>query len=310
MSWLSAFRGLNPRIQFGAKVAVSAILLALLITRLDIEELILSVANLSLDSLGLVTWLSITFIILKIVKWRVLIDGSGLHIPVQLLVRSFLVSLAIGVITPGRIGEAARIAPHKGADRAKALRLYIFDRGAELLVILALGLPAAAQLGRWARFAFALFSLAVTLALLVLSGRLPMGQHLVAWGSTLATGRAQMVMTLSESLKVGTVYWVVNVAGYMVGYALIASLIFGMTRVDSWWFLLALPLVTLSNVLPITIAGLGLREGLATLLLPQFGISAEVASAAFFLSFVLTILIPGTVGLGWSLVPSLPRSEQ
>ncbi|MDP2719205.1 MAG: hypothetical protein Q8P44_05145, partial [Dehalococcoidia bacterium] len=70
--------------------------------------------------------------------------------------------------------------------------------------------------------------------------------------------------------------------------------------VDSWGFVLLLPLVTLSNVVPVTVGGLGIREGLAALLLPAAGISAEVAATAFFTTFLLSIVLPGVVGLCWN----------
>ena len=62
-----------------------------------------------------------------------------------------------------------------------------------------------------------------------------------------------------------------------------------------------LPPVTLSNLVTITVGGLGLREGLAALLGPVGGIMPEVAAAAFFLSFFWTRLLPGLVGVGWNL---------
>ena len=66
-----------------------------------------------------------------------------------------------------------------------------------------------------------------------------------------------------------------------------------------------LPPVTLSNLITITIGGLGLREGLAALLAPVGGVAPEVGAAAFFLSFFWTRLVPGLLGLGWTLARTL-----
>jgi uncharacterized membrane protein YbhN (UPF0104 family) len=75
-----------------------------------------------------------------------------------------------------------------------------------------------------------------------------------------------------------------------------------------------LPVVTLSNLISITIGGLGVREGLAAALSPSVGLAPEVAAAAFFLSFFSTRLIPGLIGLMWTAVSTkrqapLPQSR-
>ena len=66
------------------------------------------------------------------------------------------------------------------------------------------------------------------------------------------------------------------------------------------WSVFILAVVTLSNVISITIGGLGVREGLAAALSPSVGLAPEVAAAAFFPSFFSTRLIPGIIGLAWT----------
>jgi uncharacterized membrane protein YbhN (UPF0104 family) len=56
-------------------------------------------------------------------------------------------------------------------------------------------------------------------------------------------------------------------------------------------------MITLCNSLQLTIAGLGVREGMAIALLGRLGISAENALFAAFSLFLLNLLIPACIGL-------------
>ncbi len=68
--------------------------------------------------------------------------------------------------------------------------------------------------------------------------------------------------------------------------------------VSGFWLLAGMSaLATLANSLQITIAGIGVREGLTALFLVPFGVSAEVAVAAAFGVFALDQLLPSLAGL-------------
>jgi uncharacterized membrane protein YbhN (UPF0104 family) len=59
---------------------------------------------------------------------------------------------------------------------------------------------------------------------------------------------------------------------------------------------LTFPLVVLTNVLPVTVGGLGVREGAAAALMAHYGVSAADAALAAFLMFALNTALPGLVG--------------
>ena len=91
-----------------------------------------------------------------------------------------------------------------------------------------------------------------------------------------------------------------SITYFLTGYLLLMCFIVGIEPIDNWHAVLILPVVTLSNLISITIGGLGVREGLAAALSPSVGLAPEVAAAAFFLSFFSTRLIPGLIGLTWT----------
>ena len=55
--------------------------------------------------------------------------------------------------------------------------------------------------------------------------------------------------------------------------------------------------VVISNILPISIGGLGIREGTFVYLLSKFGVVSEVAFVISLSGFLVKILIPGFIGL-------------
>jgi uncharacterized membrane protein YbhN (UPF0104 family) len=59
---------------------------------------------------------------------------------------------------------------------------------------------------------------------------------------------------------------------------------------------LTFPLVVLTNVLPITIGGLGVREAAAAALLSHYGVSPADAALAALLMFGINTALPGIVG--------------
>ena len=56
------------------------------------------------------------------------------------------------------------------------------------------------------------------------------------------------------------------------------------------------PIIILINILPLTIGGIGIREGASMITLSKFGIPPEAAVNASFLLFCANTLIPGLIG--------------
>ncbi len=64
-----------------------------------------------------------------------------------------------------------------------------------------------------------------------------------------------------------------------------------------YFILMSLISVALSHVLPISIGGLGIREGIFIYLLSKFGVNSEIAFVISLSGFIVKLLIPGLVGL-------------
>jgi hypothetical protein len=59
----------------------------------------------------------------------------------------------------------------------------------------------------------------------------------------------------------------------------------------------SIPLILFSNLIPITYAGLGLREKFAIEVLAKYDISSETAITVSLTVFIFNVLLPALIGL-------------
>ena len=242
--------------------------------------------------------LSAIFVALRIAKWAILTRHNALRSSPVRLTRAMLAALALGIVTPARVGEVIAVAPFGGDERPKAVLAYLYDRVAELCLVLLFSVPAA--------LAF-LGPAGIPVSVLIVVGSIA-GVTLV--GSPVLRGLLarlpyvqrypRVCAVLGAPIAASPSYWAVGFIAYFVAYALVLCFIAGAEPITDWRVALVLPVVTLSNLISITVGGLGVREGLAAALSPLVGLTPEVSAAAFFLSFFWTRAVPGVIGVIWA----------
>jgi uncharacterized protein (TIRG00374 family) len=70
------------------------------------------------------------------------------------------------------------------------------------------------------------------------------------------------------------------------------------------FLIISITSVVISSVIPITIGGLGVREGFFVLMLSVYGISSDIAIVISLAGFLVKIVIPGIIGLIYSTTSS------
>lgn len=232
---------------------------------------------------------------LRLWKWQVQLRAMDLaRVPASTIARGFLLGVLLGAVTPLRAGEFYRIAaatPGAGEARGRAAAGVLLDKGYELLVVLvtlavgavASGMPAAVSLGAW--------GIAAGIAWLVLGRGRGRGRVL---GVLAAAKRCLGAGDQLRLLAATTGAHLLNLAAGLVIYRAFGELSVG----D---YLLRIPMITLLNILPVTIGGFGLRELTAmglfgTIAYPAAG-AAVAAAALFFAANVLPalVLLPVTI---------------
>jgi hypothetical protein len=256
-----------------------------------------------LASVGLKSW-----------KWLVALRPLHPEASFGQALRSYLGGIPLSVLTPGRVGELSRlvflhrpelvswrgagsVVVDKLSDLAAlvwwlALGMWLAGPGWLGLLLGAVALVIS-PLGWWLRVAPAVL------------GRLPLPGRwrerlLQAVPSPDAYPGDRVLALLGLGLASFGVEWV----QYWAFFNALAPGADGVTLAET---LAAMSLATVANLAQISFAGLGVREGLAALLLWE-RISAAAAAVGSFLVFVCDVALPGVVGL--CLRPSLPGARQ
>jgi uncharacterized membrane protein YbhN (UPF0104 family) len=67
-------------------------------------------------------------------------------------------------------------------------------------------------------------------------------------------------------------------------------------RVSIWYYFLFVPITSIVTLLPVSFAGLGVREGAYVFLFTQAGMPQETALSLSLLVYVVSIFAPGLIG--------------
>lgn len=293
---------------FAAKILMTILLLGAVIYGLDVQKISDSLQRLNpLATLAGGVAASL-FVAMRIAKWKRLVVTNGIHVTTLVLAKAMMYSLVLGIITPGRLGEMISVAPFPSEQRKKGILLFLLDKAGDVATVLMLSAPAAVMLmGHWGLL-IGPSLLAPYFSMMILFGRRQYWQYSI---TRLPSKLARYTQRLkAQTLQTDGVYWIASVLGQLSAYLMVTCFIKGAMDVDGWAFVLLLPVVSLSNLISITVGGLGVREGLAALLLPLTGVPSEVGAVAFLLAFIMTRVIPGMAGALWYTVSPTMRVTQ
>ncbi len=299
---------MSDRIRFALKIALSLALVAWLMTRVDLAQVGAVMADVDPVGLGLAT-LAIVALVgpLSAWRWMSVIQAQGGAMPLRRALSLVMTGWFVNQFVPtGLGGDALRAwgARQDGASWEAAIHGVLLDRLlalAAMVVIVVVGWPVLSPLllapGARVGVALLLAGCAAALALVALSDRL----RLERLHATLArvTGVAPACRALLLSPRTPRAVLAAVLTHFSLGFVvwLIARAL-GM-NLPLLQVLMLMPLVLLIAMVPVSIAGWGVREGV---MIVAFGLLGVPAARAFALSvlFGLSLLVaalPG--GLLW-----------
>jgi uncharacterized membrane protein YbhN (UPF0104 family) len=274
-----------------ARIGLSAALLTWALWQAGLERLLGVVSAADWRPYLLALLLGQLGIVIRAYRWKVLLDAVGARVPFARTVYLYFVGAFFNTFLPtgfgGDVVRALEAGP--GTQSSQAAGTIVVDRltGFIMLFVLALvALPAAwgtvpqtllLPIGGLAAGVLAGSALLFEGRLLRrITGRLPRAISLAGEGWLARTysvitacGRAALLRALTASLI------------YNLGQTLGAWLIARALNLDlSFWTLLAfVPIATVALLVPVTIGGLGLREGIYVVLFAQIGLGSTAATA-------------------------------
>lgn len=240
----------------------------------------------------------------RALKWHLLLREDDFPCACRESVQSLLGGYALASVTPGRVGDLSRCMFIAEGHRGRALLFTFVDKTLDLWAVLGY---AALSLFLFAPRVYALAAVAAWL------GLVPFFALSRSWARKLPTGTSRFERFRS--------FWKTFTgisAGRFGSWALCASaldlltLFFLLRAFHPATFKVALatyPWLVIAGALPLSLGGVGPREGLSALLLPFFSISRAVAINVSLLFFGFTALLPALFGAFLLLIhpPSFDR---
>lgn len=283
---------------FAVKAAISIALLAFALRDVDLAAVRAQFAATNLYSVAAALGLIAGISVIHAERWRVVLRQLHCSLTFYHALRNVLIGYFFNQTLPSTVGgDAFRIwgAYRDGISIHDAAASVIIDRAAalaSLLVMIAVGLPWLFELitapsARWVTVSLICGGVFAMVFVLVLGrysgilGRWRIGRMLLA---LIVRARAVFldvrVLAFVVSLTVCS-YTIVSYSVYLLARGVSVDLGFG-------YSLLLVPLVTLVTVLPIAIAGWGLRESAMVVALGLIGVPA---AAAFSLSILYGLVV-------------------
>jgi uncharacterized protein (TIRG00374 family) len=284
--------------------------------------------------LALAILLNLVNIHLKVIRWDVLLRTRGIVYPKRRAWASFLTSLYVGLLTPGRVGDVLRahyLRHDLDVPYAEGLASVVMDRLCDLWVLAAFvsvgvvryGAVVAGKLAivTWAGVALTvvgpLFLLVPGLAERLMRGlytklsraraTVEGAQDPAREGGDLARFlealRANVGRPLLRTIPLTVATFAVNYAqGWLIAHALGIPL----SLLDATCLL---AIASLLGLLPVSVSGVGVRELFFSLISPFLGFTAAAGvSFGLLVFFVIYLVIAGIGFVSWQIAPppSLP----
>lgn len=282
------------------RLASSLALLALVFSQLDTGAVLARLARLDPAWLALALAVGVLQVLLSAWRWRFTAHCLGLRLPFATALREYYLANLLNQVLPGGIlGDAARAWRHARASAraGPAVRAVVLERASGQLATVVLVIAALAAQPALLRAGLppGLRDAGLTaVAGLVLLAGVGMGcrRWLRPWFADARRALlrpAVLPIQLAASLAVA--------GSYVLVFAL-GALAVGIGGAASAWLPL-IPLVLLAMLIPLGVAGWGLREGAAALLWPLAGLPAAdgVAASVTYGLLVLIGSLPGALFL-------------
>jgi uncharacterized protein (TIRG00374 family) len=260
-------------------------------------------------------------VLIKSIKWKIVITSYGFNYSLRNVCKAFLAGMFAGLITPGRVGDFIRAfyLKEKDASLGGSLSTVVVDRVLDIIALVIFSLFALA----WLSTSFGVpvsFTAILGLFLLILSVYLVTYRKMIEkvlrpifhmfvpekyktiikmdFEDFYSTMHAASTRGIAVAFFLGVISWLLTgLEGYVIGLSL------GINA-PYHYFLFFLSLLTLVELLPISISGIGTREAAAILLFSFIGFSADKAVAFSLIYLVLGYWVISLIGAGiWFKAP-------
>ncbi len=298
------------------RLALGVTLVVALVLFLDLRELGRTLASASLGLVALALVLSMSNALLASLRWWILLRERDCRIPLKTLVRMYFVSAFLSNFLPSSMAtDGLRIFYARGhcRDLKTLVSSMVVDRlvGFFAMAVVALATLAvlpwvgALSLGpavSYTLLAFSLLALAVPVVAFhpavsgVVHRRLARAGHGTVAARLASLYEAFLAYRRSPRAlaEVAALAFLSTLRGIVLFWVVARSL---SSEVSILYFFLLIPIMSVVESIPVSLAGLGVHEGAIVLYFAQFGVSTAVSAGIAIIVRGLSILgtLPGAV---------------
>lgn len=280
------------------KISVSAIILYLILQKVDTQTLKESLRHGKPIPFIIGVLIGILFNIVKFFKWHILIKADNEQHTYWDGAKSYMIGNALGVVTPMRAGDLGRALYFKAESRPRVIGFTLIDRVSDLIAVILFCVIGAFTL---INPLFGVFLLVLGLTSLIIMYHPLKLYNLTSKVTRLGSIGAKMAKAF-ESLtlinnKIVSISLLLSFTSFFLIIAQFYFVISAFDNISFYSAFLATPLVTLSSLIPITFMGLGVREGFAVYLFSLLGITFAAAFSTAFLCFMINNVSTGLIGI-------------
>jgi uncharacterized protein (TIRG00374 family) len=305
------------------KIALALALLGALALKMDLRQFLAVLSSASLPLIALATLVQVLIILIAVYRWRVILENFQIHTPPGPLTKIMFIGQFFNLFLPSAVGgdffRAYYLSKREKRGMSTTLMTTLLERSAGLFALLAIGCLSAAfhpmivkgfnllYLFLGLSVAFMAINVAIfnpsmhrRITRLLCRLRLPDIESKLdlvyrGLGALRKNPRALVDCLLTS--------FIIQFVSVVIMW--LAALAIGISAPFSA-FLVFIPVVNLTLMIPLTPNSLGLREGVYFLLFTQIGVTAETAVALSLMNF----LIPTLASLPGAVIYSLYKKEE
>ncbi|MBI9033401.1 MAG: flippase-like domain-containing protein [Bacteroidales bacterium] len=239
-----------------------------ILTRVDLSDTAQALKNVDPALFGLGIVFQILLLLIKAIRWHIMNNGAGIGSSWVSSFGRFFESYAIGVITPGRVGELIKVGHEKNKnDKINTLIRIISERGFDVgffVLIASLALMTGDFIQMSTELIWLIFIggiVIVTVAFLLLSSKylLKLLQNILSIfpGRMFEVELQSKQYMMTQTIFIFVLSFFSNMSHFVSCYYLSQSV-----SMDSGFLMISggVAISGLLNMLPITVLGLGTRE--------------------------------------------------
>ncbi len=273
--------------------------------KIDLRETAGILAQADWLAIALSVVLFIPFLVSKAWRWKVILQDLGIPLSLGQACNLYALGLGAGMVTPGQVGDAVKVAYVRERGLGRALLSILLDRLWDILILLLLTGTGAFLFWQQLQSEWLLLALLIlgAVAILALTASPRAQQWLLGLLGRLRkspAGGAFEPVRLSpvQILRQFAITLIATGIVYLRLYLLMAAVAVHLGVIP---FVATMSLATVAALIPISISGMGTRDAALVAVSGLVGMSSEQALAVSTLILFLSV-VNGLVGLGVWLV--------